>query len=82
MSLIVVDQECLPAGVDLDWVKRAFSACGKVLYVSLPKFKSTGDLKGFAFVEFDTVEAAAKACTVNLINLKVFKIINTTSMKR
>ncbi|XP_060075316.1 la-related protein 7-like isoform X2 [Ylistrum balloti] len=54
--------ECLPHHVDHTWVKRIFSACGEVLYVSIPRYKTTGDSKGFAFVEFDTVEAAKKAC--------------------
>lgn len=34
--------------------------------MSLPKFKSTGDLKGFGFVEFETTEDAARA--VNQVN--------------
>ena len=50
--------------MDHDWVKEAFSGCGKVVYVSLPRYKSSGDLRGFAFVEFETREAAAKACEV------------------
>ena len=35
-----------------------------MVYVSLPKYKSTGDIKGFAFVEFDTMDAARAACFV------------------
>ncbi|XP_021355255.1 la-related protein 7-like, partial [Mizuhopecten yessoensis] len=54
--------ECLPHHVDHMWVRRMFSTCGEVLYVSIPRYKTTGDPKGFAFVEFDTVEAAKKAC--------------------
>ncbi|XP_069123567.1 la-related protein 7-like isoform X2 [Argopecten irradians] len=54
--------ECLPHHVDHVWVKRMFSTCGEVLYVSIPRYKTTGDPKGFAFVEFETVEAAKKAC--------------------
>lgn len=54
--------ECLPHNVDHEWVKKIFSTCGQVLYVSIPRYKSTGDPKGFAFIEFDSVEAANKAC--------------------
>lgn len=54
--------ECLPHDADHQWVKRLFSACGKVVYVSLPRYPSTGDLKGFGFVEFETVEGAEAAC--------------------
>ena len=57
-------QECLPAGVNHDWVRNTFAKCGQVVYVSLPKYKSTGDIKGFAFVEFDTMDAARAACFV------------------
>ncbi|KAL4240399.1 La-related protein 7 [Mactra antiquata] len=54
--------ECIPTHADHDWVRRIFSSCGKVLYVSLPRYQSTGDLKGFAFVEYETIEAAQNAC--------------------
>ena len=47
-----------------EWVKRLFSACGRVSYVSLPKFQTTGDLKGFGFVEFETEDGAKMACEV------------------
>ncbi|CAD5122348.1 DgyrCDS10785 [Dimorphilus gyrociliatus] len=53
--------EPLPPGVKHDWIKELFSRFGNVVYVSLPRFKSTGDLKGFGFVEFETVEAATRA---------------------
>jgi hypothetical protein len=35
-----------------------------VVYISIPHYKSTGDPKGFAFVEFETKEQAAKAIEV------------------
>lgn len=41
-----------------------FGKCGNVVYVSIPHYKSTGDPKGFAFVEFETKEQAAKAIEV------------------
>ncbi|ESO99610.1 hypothetical protein LOTGIDRAFT_141846 [Lottia gigantea] len=54
--------ECLPRNVNHDWMKTVFSECGKINYVSLPIYKSTGDPKGFGFVEFDSVHSASKAC--------------------
>lgn len=54
--------ECLPKTADHQWLRKLFSPCGNITYISIPKFKSTGDKKGFAFVEFDSVEAAKRAC--------------------
>lgn len=36
-----------------------------MVYISIPHYKSTGDPKGFAFVEFETKEQAAKAIEVS-----------------
>lgn len=54
--------ECLPKKADHNWLRRAFSCCGNVVYVSLPRYRSTGDIKGFAFIEFETPEEAERAC--------------------
>jgi La-related protein 7 len=43
-----------------------FSAYGKVAYVSLPKYRTSGKIKGFAFVEFDTPEEANKTLEVRI----------------
>ncbi|KAK7909712.1 hypothetical protein WMY93_014396 [Mugilogobius chulae] len=53
--------ELLPRDVSHNWIERVFSKCGNVVYVSIPRYKSTGDSKGFAFVEFEKVEQAQKA---------------------
>ena len=53
--------------MDHDWIKKQFSSCGKVAYVSLPKYKTTGDIKGFAFVEFESKEGAEAACAVSFL---------------
>jgi La-related protein 7 len=47
-----------------------------VLYVSIPKYKSTGDPKGFAFIEFGSVEAAHKACEVGKYWCSQFCIVH------
>jgi len=58
----IIYVECLPREADHDWLRQIFAKYGKVLYTSIPRYKSTNDIKGFAFVEFDTVESAENAC--------------------
>ncbi|XP_030636468.1 la-related protein 7 [Chanos chanos] len=53
--------ELLPKDVTHSWIERVFSKCGNVVYVSIPRYKSSGQPKGFAFVEFETEEQAQKA---------------------
>ncbi|XP_051823085.1 la-related protein 7 isoform X1 [Antechinus flavipes] len=53
--------ELLPKNVNHSWIERVFGKCGNVVYISIPHYKSTGDPKGFAFVEFETKEQADKA---------------------
>ncbi|XP_068569573.1 la-related protein 7 [Cebidichthys violaceus] len=53
--------ELLPKDVTHSWVERVFTKCGNVVYVSIPRYKTTGDPKGFAFIEFETEEQAQKA---------------------
>ncbi|KAI8872292.1 RNA-binding domain-containing protein, partial [Ramicandelaber brevisporus] len=50
-------------------LRDAFSECGAVVQVRLPTFPDTGRPKGFAHVEFDTVEAAKKAMEWNNTDL-------------
>ncbi|XP_021942889.1 la-related protein 7 isoform X3 [Zootermopsis nevadensis] len=52
--------EQLPPDAQHDWLRDVFSAYGNVAYVSLPKYRNSGKIKGFAFVEFDTPEEANK----------------------
>ncbi|XP_062240413.1 la-related protein 7 [Platichthys flesus] len=53
--------ELLPKDVTHSWIERVFTKCGNVVYISIPRYKSTGDPKGFAFVEFETEDQAKKA---------------------
>lgn len=53
--------ELLPKDVTHSWIERVFTKCGNVVYVSIPRYKSSGDSKGFAFVEFENEEDAQKA---------------------
>ena len=57
-------QELLPKDVTHGWMERVFSKCGTVVYVSVPRYKSSGDPKGFAFVEFEKEEEAREAIQV------------------
>ncbi|KAA0723941.1 La-related protein 7 La ribonucleoprotein domain family member 7 [Triplophysa tibetana] len=53
--------ELLPKTATHLWLERVFSKCGKVVYVSIPRYKSSRNHKGFGFVEFETEEQAQKA---------------------
>lgn len=56
-------QEQLPPKADHEWVKSMFEKYGNVAYISLPKFKS-GNIKRFAFVEFESEESVGKVLEV------------------
>ncbi|XP_048474319.1 la-related protein 7 isoform X1 [Rhincodon typus] len=58
--------ELLPRNVSHGWIDRVFSKIGNVVYISIPRYKTTGDPKGFAFVEFETASGAQKA--IELLN--------------
>uniref|UniRef100_A0A3P8YFJ5 La-related protein 7 n=1 Tax=Esox lucius TaxID=8010 RepID=A0A3P8YFJ5_ESOLU len=53
--------ELLPRNVTHDWLERVFTKCGNVVYISVPRYKTSGHSKGFAFVEFETAEQAEKS---------------------
>ena len=50
--------EKFPIEVGHQQLAEIFSRAGKVRHVSLPKFKNSGEHKGFAFIEFDSAEKA------------------------
>ncbi|EEC04964.1 lupus La ribonucleoprotein, putative [Ixodes scapularis] len=54
--------ERIPLNADHNWLKTAFSKHGQVLYVSLPRYRHNGKIKGFAFVEFSSPEEVDKVC--------------------
>jgi La-related protein 7 len=55
-----------------EWLKEQFSCCGNVTYVSLPRYKTTGQIKGFAFIEFETPQQAEKAVQVRFYMILLF----------
>lgn len=44
-----------------EWLTNAFSEFGKVVYVSIPKYKQRNMNKGFAFIEFEYPHEAQQA---------------------
>lgn len=48
--------------VDHDWLNTLFSNFGDISHISLPRFKETNQLMGFAFIEFEDEKAVFKAC--------------------
>lgn len=53
--------ENLPTSADHDSLRKMFSVFGDITYVSLPRYKSSGVIKGFAFIEFSSEDSAMKA---------------------
>jgi len=56
--------ERLPFYVDHEWLRSIFGCCGSIEYISLPKYKNSGEVKGFAFIEYSKEADAEKACQV------------------
>lgn len=52
--------ESIPGTASREWLERVFSDYGHVAYISLPKFKNSQKIKGFAFIEFNKPEDAQK----------------------
>lgn len=53
--------ENIKADADHEWLSHFFSDFGKVVYVSIPKYKHNKGNKGFAFVEFEKETDAQNA---------------------
>lgn len=53
--------EALPTTATHDWVRKVFETYGAVVYVSLPKYRSSQQIKEFAFVEFEQRASVARA---------------------
>lgn len=84
--------ESIPVTVGIAWLKSVFEAYGSVAYISLPKFKNSQRIKGYAFVEFEKPEDAQSCLRVftqmgcklptsmppeDLSTIKTFSIDNT-----
>ncbi|KAF2904007.1 hypothetical protein ILUMI_02178 [Ignelater luminosus] len=61
--------ERLKSDATHEWLMSIFSEFGNVVYVSIPKYKHNGMIKGFAFIEFENEDGAKAA-------LEYFESIN------
>lgn len=61
--------ENLPSNISNDKLKKLFKSFGEISYISLPKFKSSFQSKGFAFIEFKEKSSAKNALKVSRISL-------------
>ncbi|XP_041988393.1 la-related protein 7 [Aricia agestis] len=59
-DLRTVYVESIPETASREWLERVFSDFGHVAYISLPKFKNSQRIKGFAFIEFEKPQDAHK----------------------
>ena len=61
----IIFQENLPLKVTNESLKKHFEKkFGRVCYISMPKFKTSFQLKGFAFIEFEEKSCAKEAVKV------------------
>lgn len=60
--------ENVHAKVTYEQLKSYFEQFGKISYISLPKFQTTNQPKGFAFIEYDQKKDAKKAIEVLIKN--------------
>ncbi|CAG9785441.1 unnamed protein product [Diatraea saccharalis] len=52
--------ESIPVTASREWLEKVFSEFGRVAYISLPKFKISKIIKGYAFIEFSQPDEAQK----------------------
>ncbi|XP_052739347.1 la-related protein 7 [Bicyclus anynana] len=69
--------ESIPVTAGREWLERVFSDYGHVAYISLPKFKNSNKIKGFAFIEYDKPQDAQKC--LNAFNKMGCKLPSSTA---
>lgn len=72
VDLCTIYVENIKADANHESLSQIFSDFGKVLYVSIPKYKHNKANKGFAFIEFENEEQAQEAISFfNSIGCKI-----------
>ncbi|XP_039247804.2 uncharacterized protein LOC120325738 [Styela clava] len=56
--------ENLPPDSTVEWLREFCRKLGTVEHISLPRYKRSGALKGFAFVEFSNPQDVTRACRI------------------
>lgn len=60
----------LPTGVDKQILESAMSIFGSVSNIELPKDRDSGEIRGFAFIEYKDEESALRAVAIKTINIQ------------
>lgn len=55
----------LSFSISKDELREVFQKFGEIVDISMPIDRETGRLKGFAFIQFDSVQAAQRALTMD-----------------
>lgn len=76
MDNCMIYVENFPENLDHEDLTKIFKRAGKIRHVSLPRFKNSKAIKGFAFIEFSTPEEAKKAVQTfnNVIPLEFIEV--------
>lgn len=56
--------ENIQSNITYEDLKSLFEQYGKISYISMPKFQTTNQIKGFAFIEFEQKENSKQAIEV------------------
>lgn len=69
----------MPEKTSNESIKEHFGQFGKVCYISMPKFKTSNESKGFAFIEFED-KAAVKIALEHFDKLSGGRVYDYSSI--
>lgn len=75
----MIIKENLPENSTNESIKAHFEQFGKICYISLPKFKTSNEFKGFAFLEFED-KSGAKQALEHFANLSGGRVYDHNSI--